>query len=641
VAQRSPALAGDEAFVRGLYQRTDGVPLFVASIMSEVTARAAADGEDHSALALPSNVAVPENLTAIIDHYIARLGGEQRTLLSAAAVCGIEFRVGTIARALERDAAGIGPLCEELAREQLWLTPPRAWEGSDTQERPYSFRHSLFRQVLYERTAATARASLHCKVGAALQGERAAGVAVTAAELAMHFDRGREPMTAVSYYAEAADAALKHLSSAECVSLAEQGLSLLHNVPEGAERNTFEIALATLHGVGATHVLGVNLEAKRAFQRAYALLSEVPQHPMRIRLLHGFGFLLWLRADYAEALAVAQQAETLASGTNDPVLVLAARIMQGEVYMLQGRPGTARTCIQRGLALIEPLERPLAETLVPDAQVTLGGLLGVQLLHLGDVEHARQHLEHAYARACELGQPMARTVAIWLNALCAVREGDAPRVAALADEMQTLVDEFSLAHTRTACRWFRGWADARMGRPLEGFRRIREAYDENVRLGMLAGGSETLGYAAEALLLAGEPDAAQHQLEEALEIVNVHGERVYLPHLFLIQAAIARARGEMSAAHASVRQAVAEARAQEARWLELIALVELCECHGAKTEDRHALASVVQRLRGASDTTVVRKAQALLENAKDSAVAAESLSARRSPANWSVNAGAG
>ena len=108
---------------------------------------------------------------------------EQRTLLSAAAVCGVEFRVSTIAAALERDAAWVGQTCDELAREQLWLVAPRAEEGSDAAESPYSFRHALFRQVLYERTAPSARAQLHRKVGAALERERAAGVPVTAAEL--------------------------------------------------------------------------------------------------------------------------------------------------------------------------------------------------------------------------------------------------------------------------------------------------------------------------------------------------------------------------------------------------------------------------------------------------------------------------
>ena len=61
---------------------------------------------------------------------------------------------------------------------------------------------------------------------------------------------------------------------------------------------------------------------------------------------------------------------------------------------------------------------------------------------------------------------------------------------------------------------------------------------------MLAGGSENLGYAAEALVLAGDWDAAEAQLREALQFADAHDERVYLPQLLLIEAAIARARGE-------------------------------------------------------------------------------------------------
>src|SRR6202008_3587546 len=114
--------------------------------------------------------------------------------------------------------------------------------------------------------------------------------------------------------------------------------------------------------------------------------------------------------------------------------------------------------------------------------------------------------------------PMAMLTAIWYGALFEVRLGNTERGAALADEMRALVDEYALAHGQTACRWFRGWAEARMGAPREGYRRIREAYDDNVRLGMLAGASEILGYATEALLLASDLDAAAIQLQEALRI---------------------------------------------------------------------------------------------------------------------------
>src|SRR4029077_14189583 len=171
-----------------------------------------------------------------------------------------------------QDAVWVGQTCDELAREQLWLIAPRAKEGSNARELPYSFRHALFRQVLYGRTNPSLRWQLHRKVGTTLERERAPDAPVAAAELAMHFELGREPMAALRYYVEAAEAALAHLSPRECMDLTEHGLNLLGQAPEGTERDALEIALATLRGVSATHVHGISPEAKSAFQRAYSLL---------------------------------------------------------------------------------------------------------------------------------------------------------------------------------------------------------------------------------------------------------------------------------------------------------------------------------------------------------------------------------
>jgi hypothetical protein len=616
VARTSPSLAGDEAFVRALHERTDGLPLFVASIMTDVMARAEQSGDDAAAGAQFASLAIPEQLAAIIDHYIAKLDADQRAVLSAAAVCGIEFHPGTVADVLQRDAAFVVETCEQLARERLWLNASRAEAGSDSPERQYTFRHDLFRQALYERAMASTRIQLHRKVGAALERERAAGVNVADAELAMHFERGREPMTALRYYVEAAENALAHFSPAQCMSVTEHALTLLQQAPDGTDRDSLEISLTTLRGVAATQALGIGPDAKRAFQHAYALLGETPQHPMLGRLLVGLGFVLSLRTDYAEALAVADRAEALSSATKDPLPELAACIVHGEVDQRQGRSAASRSWLERGLALAESLDVAPEQTFVADPQVTLLAMLGVPLLHLGLVKQARARLQQAHAQADALRQPMSRLVAIWYDALCEVRLGNAERVATLADRMRALVDEFALAQGRIACRWFRGWGDARMGKPREAYRQIRDAYEENTRLGMLAGGSEVRGYAAEALVLSGELDAAQRELEGALQFADRHAERVYLPQLFLVEASIARAAGRSAAAHASVRRAIAEARAQEAPWLELITLLELCKTDGATSDDRLALAGLVDRLPEANDTTAVARARALLDTTK-------------------------
>jgi len=617
VAERAPSIVADEAFVRALHRRTDGVPLFVASVMTQAMARDAQGGGDTAVELRLAKVAVPETLAAFIDHYIARLTGDQRLLLSAAAICGVEFHVTTVSDALERDAAWAGAVCDDLARGELWLVVPRGGQAGGSPESPYAFRHALFRQVLYERMNPSVRSQLHRKVGAALERERAAGMPVAAAELAMHFERGLEPMTALRYYVQAAEAALAHLSPPECSILTEQALTLLDQAPEGPERDALEIALATLRGVAASHVHGITgAEAKSAFQRAYALLRNVPGHPMLRRLLHGFGFVLCLRAEYAEALAVADRAEALASETNDPSLVIAACIVHGEVDQLQGRSGAAAAWVERGLAVAGPLDLPPGESMVADPQVTLLGLLGMHLVHRGLVRQGRARMQQAQARARLLGWPNTRLAAIWFEALFEVRLGNAGRVAALADEMRALVDESGVAQGRIAWRWFRGWADARMGEPLDGYRRIREAYEENTRLGMLAGGSEVRGYAAEAALLAGNLDDAERELEEALRLANAIDERVYLPQLYLIESSIAHARGRPAAAGESARRAIAAARAQEAPWLESIALAEICDRKGATADDRRTLAALVDRLTEATDTAPLRRARELLGGKK-------------------------
>jgi DNA-binding winged helix-turn-helix (wHTH) protein len=591
LAEHLPERARDEAFVRALHRRTDGLPLFVADVVKEIAQRGAP----------PGATAIPTSLAGIIERYIGQLGPAERALLEAASVCGTEFRLYTVASVLERDPASVAQSCADLARQHRWL--------SEIDER-YVFRHALYREVLYKSLGPLARVALHRQVGAALERERADRQEVSAAELALHFDLGRQPMSALAYYTEAAETAAR-VSAQECIAIADQAARLLVHAAPGAERDALEVTLGTLRGLAATRVLGAGNDARAALQRAYALLDEMPEHPMRRRLLHGFGYMLHMRGEYAEALAVANRAQALGASGNDPVLMSTACTLHGQVDHLQGRPHAARGWLERGLGLVERLEVAPGEYLV-DPQVALLGSLSVPLVHLGVVEQARACLRRAHARARDGRFPMARLSVLWHEALLEVRLGDAERVAALAAEMRGLVDEFALAHGRTACRWFGAWADARLANPREAFRAIREAYEENVRLGMLAGASEILAYATEALLIADDVDGARKQLEEALRVADKLGERVYLVQLRLLEARVADARGEKQRAREAIAAALAEARAQEAPWPEMLALSARCERREATAADRASLAAALERVSGAEATTPFARARALV-----------------------------
>ena len=125
-----------------------------------------------------------------------------------------------------------------------------------------------------------------------------------------------------------------------------------------------------------------------------------------------------------------------------------------------------------------------------------------------------------------------------------------------------------------------------------------------------------LSYAAEALANAGDWAGARRALDEAMQCADAIGEREYLPQLLVLKARIEDALGERKRASESIRHAIAEARAQEAPWLEMIVLSAACERKGAATRDREALRLVLDRVVGGRDTPPVLRALALHEGAR-------------------------
>ena len=122
LAQRSPTLGADETFVRTLHDRTGGLPLFVADFANDLVAHAnSASAEASSACLRLASMPIPETLSAIVERHIDRLEPAQRAVLEAASVCGVEFRISTVAAALGVDVTAVAELCAQLAHSGRWL----------------------------------------------------------------------------------------------------------------------------------------------------------------------------------------------------------------------------------------------------------------------------------------------------------------------------------------------------------------------------------------------------------------------------------------------------------------------------------------------------------------------------------------
>jgi hypothetical protein len=196
--------------------------------------------------------------------------------------------------------------------------------------------------------------------------------------------------------------------------------------------------------------------------------------------------------------------------------------------------------------------------------------------------------------------------------LCELRRDAKDQVAALAAQLRTVTDEGALAHGEGPSEWFLGLAQAWSGAPVEGHARIERAYRRYAQVGMQYGASEVLGYAAEALVLAGDHVGALRQVEEALVLAERLHDHSYRARLLLLKRRIARAQGAEGDADEVAQQALLEVRRQQVPWLEMTVLVELCEALCSASEDIDALRGVVAGMPEASNAPLMNRARALL-----------------------------
>ena len=475
------------------------------------------------------------------------------------------------------------------------------------------FRHALYREVLYKRVGRLARVELHRKVAASLERERAQGLNVGAAELASHLDLGREPMAALGYYAEAAESALLHFSPAQTLSLTERAMALLPQVEPSAARAALEMTLATLRGTAA---MQVRVSARPTSSRR----SSAPCHcstTCRSTRCAGWScrssaLRIEMRGELEQAAAIARRSEALWQANADRTALVCACLVHGLLERDRGRPRVAREWLEKGIRAVEEL----------DASTSPGGIrrrrrrddAGAarhRAAALGLVEQGRQRIEAACARALALREPAPRQAAFWLEALFEVRIGNPQRVADAAERLARLQEEYDGPEGKAAALWFRGWAAGAPRRPGAGHRLIREGYEQVAGFGMRAFAGETLGYAAEALMLAGHWAAARKQIVEAKQCAEAAGDRSCLPRLLMLEARVADALGERRQARDALQEAVDEARTQEAAWLELLARLALCERGDATVVELAALREVVEGLTEGLDTPPVARARAL------------------------------
>jgi predicted ATPase len=228
-----------------IYQRTDGNPLFLVTMVEYFLAqRILGLHNGHWTLQTEINAVeldIPESLRQMIEQQFERLTYDEQRILEAASVLGIEFSAAAVAAALEKEIIEIEACCDVLVRRHYVLKAVGIVEWPDgTVAARYEFLHWLYQCVSYQRLGVTQRVHLHQRLGTRLELAYGHQVSQIAAELAVHFARGRELHRAVLYLQYAADNAAQRLAHREAINYLTQALELVERLP-ATERDNFRV----------------------------------------------------------------------------------------------------------------------------------------------------------------------------------------------------------------------------------------------------------------------------------------------------------------------------------------------------------------------------------------------------------------
>jgi len=613
---RAPASEAPESFIRRVHAHTDGLPLFVATVIDTLLAAEPDATRERQSLKLASAkpLPVPEDLAGAVEARIAKLGADVVAVLETAAVCGVEFRAGAVAEALGLSHDAVIDACDQLVRQQYWLRHVATIDlNNGALDSLYAFRHAIYRHVFYQRQAEAARVHRHRRVARALATGADQGVPLVAAEHALHYERGREIAPALCAYALAAQGALRSFAPQAAIELCEHALTLLRLLPEGAERLALELGIQSPLGTAVGQLHGIGSAASRGTVERVAELCELlPQHPARALLLNGYGASLFSRGEYVKLQEMAERLDQLQGPDRQALSVMTAMFRAGATAA-RGECRVATQWWQKAIADCESItDRSGFMPFVVDPETAVRANSVRTFYERGLIDRARAESLKAVTLSHKVGQPLGITLANWRAGMLEVRLGNPQKVIEHADVIRDVVAKTTVSQGDGPSHYLRGWAMAQLGDPRQGVELIRDGLARHLKVGMISTSTEVMGYAAEALILAGDWQAANTQLAEAFAQARELDEQYYVPILLLLQARVARGLGDTAAAHQWLQEAVRMARSQEAPGFELKAACAVAEHPAATADDRQALAKLLDSFTEGRDTGDYRRGRALL-----------------------------
>ncbi|MGE0822785.1 MAG: AAA family ATPase [Candidatus Binatia bacterium] len=648
VAQRISQEVEMDLRAQAVYQRTEGNPLFMVAVVDEMLAQGTGDvqnGTDYDGLAfVPLPGSVPERLRQLVSVQMTRLARPEQRVLEAASVTGEQFAAAEVAAALIEEDVEIEEYCDHLVRQQQFLRRAGVSEWPDgTVTGRYSFSHAVYQTLWQERVTAGRWRRYHQLIGERKERSYGAQAREIAAELAVHFEEGRDYHKAIRYLQQAGENASRKSAHREAIALFTKGLALLKHVPNTSGRTDQELRLQIALGAPLMLTKGYAApEVEQTYDRARQLCYQVGETSQLFPVLRGLWQCYLVRAELQTADELGEQLVRLAQRINDPTFLLEAYHAWGTTLYFQGECAPAREYLEQGITLYDPQQHSaLAFLYGYDPGIGCLSRAACALWLLGYPTQALRRSHEALARAQNSSHPQSLAFVLLFACVVCLLRREGQRAWKLAEAMVSCSNEQGFAFYAALGTIFQGRALTERGQEETGVALMRQGLVAHQATKAELSRSAWLAMLTEGYQRTEQVEEGLRALDEALTAVDTLGERWYEAELYRLKGELtlqSRVQGLGSRvkksrkskvsrpqalvpdpdgeAEACFLKAIEVAQKQQTKSWELRAttsLARLWQQQGKQKEAHQRLADVYLWFTEGFDTKDLQEAKALLE----------------------------
>jgi predicted ATPase/class 3 adenylate cyclase/DNA-binding winged helix-turn-helix (wHTH) protein len=598
-----------------LIVKTNGMPLFVEEMTKMVLELGLVKEKDghYESTGPPPTLTIPSTLR---DSLMARLDrqGAGKLVAQVGATLGREFSYEVIQAMASLDEAVLQQGLTQLVQAEILYQrglPPHA---------QYVFKHALIQETAYQSLLRRTRQQYHQQIAQVLE-ERFPETCATQPELvAHHYTEAGLSALAVEYWQRAGQRASERSAHVEAIAHVQHGLTLAATLPDSPERLQHELtlymalgrALMATHGFAAT-------EVEHAYMRARDCARQVGDPEQIFMALRGLWLMYLVRGAVQMAYEQGVHLLHLAQQQLDPLLLIEAHRAVGVSLCFLGEIPDALAHLQQGLALHQDAQHnALTARYVQDPGMVCLAYTAWVLWWRGYPDQALHQIAQALALVQQCQHPFCQAFVLHFAAILQQCRGDAQAVARYAETSLALAQQYGYALFIAMGEIFRGWALAEQQPGDDGIEPIRAGVAAYRATGAELYRPYFLGLLAEVYGRRGRAETGLEVLAEALAQIEATGERLYEAEIYRLQGELLLARSpeQRTAAEACFQHALALARLQQARLLEVRAAMSLSRLwlqQGKRAEARHMLGEVYGWFTEGFDTPDVQAARMLLD----------------------------